>query len=176
MNGIKRLARPSILLSMLILCGPSVVGFSPRVAVPRRIDRRHLPSKTRAASSSEGCTETKIVDIADIMITARNASAGGESDALASRLLDVCAEYGQIGSKLTDDRRAMIDDLAYSLGRYSDIAPAECDLRLRGRHELIYSASPGASSGALGPLVGTVSQSFLDEVRTSLWFVLTWGF
>ena len=36
---------------------------------------------------------------------------------------------------------------------------------MEGRHELIYSASPGASSGALGPLVGKVSQSFLDETR-----------
>ena len=83
----------------------------------------------------------------------------------ASRLLKTCAEYGRVGSKLTDDQRATVDDLAYALGQYSDRAPARFDQLLRGRHELIYSASPGASSGALGPLVGTVSQSFVDEVR-----------
>lgn len=85
---------------------------------------------------------------------------------LASILLNTCAEYGQIGAKLTEKQRAVIDNLALSLAPYSDSAPAQFDKEhLRGRHELIYSASQGASSGAIGPLVGTVSQSFLDEVR-----------
>lgn len=85
---------------------------------------------------------------------------------LASKLLNTCAEYGQIGAKLTEEQRAVIDNLALSLAPYSDSAPAQFDKEhLRGRHELIYSASQGASSGAIGPLVGTVSQSFLDEVR-----------
>jgi len=85
---------------------------------------------------------------------------------LASKLLNTCAEYGQIGAKLTEEQRAVIDNLALSLAPYSDSVPAQFDKEhLRGRHELIYSASQGASSGAIGPLVGTVSQSFLDEVR-----------
>ena len=85
---------------------------------------------------------------------------------LASKLLNTCAEYGQIGAKLTEEQRAVIDNLALSLAPFSDSAPAQFDKEhLRGRHELIYSASQGASSGAIGPLVGTVSQSFLDEVR-----------
>jgi hypothetical protein len=85
---------------------------------------------------------------------------------LASELLSTCAKYGQIGAKLTDEQRAVIDNLALSLAPYSDFAPAQYDKEyLRGRHELIYSASQGASSGAIGPLVGTVSQSFIDEVR-----------
>jgi hypothetical protein len=85
---------------------------------------------------------------------------------LASQLLSTCAKYGQIGAKLTDEQRAIIDNLALSLAPYSDSAPAQYDKEyLRGRHELIYSASQGASSGAIGPLVGTVSQSFIDEVR-----------
>ena len=63
-------------------------------------------------------------------------------------------------------QRTVIDNLALSLAPYSDFAPAQYDKEhLRGRHELIYSASQGASSGAIGPLVGTVSQSFIDEVR-----------
>lgn len=89
-----------------------------------------------------------------------------KTNELASKLLNTCAKYGQIGSKLTDEQRAEIDSLALTLAPYSDSAPAQYDKNnLRGRHELIYSASQGASSGAIGPLVGTVSQSFLDGVR-----------
>lgn len=86
-----------------------------------------------------------------------------ELNDLAARLLNTCADYGQIGSKLTEDQRATIDDLASSLTPFSDPAPAQIDLT--GTHELIYSASPGGSSGAVGPLVGKVSQTFLDEER-----------
>jgi len=82
---------------------------------------------------------------------------------IASQLLATCSEFGQIGSKLTDEERSIIDNLAFSLAEYTDPASAQIDLD--GRHELIYSAAPGASSGALGPLVGKVSQSFLDEER-----------
>jgi len=42
----------------------------------------------------------------------------------------------------------------------TDPAPAQIDLG--GTHDLIYSAAPGGSSGAVGPLVGKVQQSFLD--------------
>jgi hypothetical protein len=38
-----------------------------------------------------------------------------EVNELASRLLKTCAEYGQIGSKPTNEQRANIDDLASSL-------------------------------------------------------------
>ena len=82
---------------------------------------------------------------------------------LATKLINKCKEYGQIGSKLTEEQQTIIDELASALIPYSDTAPAQVDLQ--GRHVLIYSASPGASSGALGPFVGSVSQSFLDEER-----------
>ena len=82
---------------------------------------------------------------------------------LATKLINKCKEYGQIGSKLTEEHQTIIDELASALIPYSDTAPAQVDLQ--GRHDLIYSASPGASSGALGPFVGSVSQSFLDEER-----------
>lgn len=82
---------------------------------------------------------------------------------LATKLLETCAEYGQVGSKLTEDQRSIIDDMALSLSSYTDPDPAQIDLE--GTHELIYSASPGGSSGAVGPLVGKVYQSFLDEER-----------
>lgn len=82
---------------------------------------------------------------------------------LATKLLATCAEYGQVGSKLTEDQRATIDDMASALSPYTDTAPAHIDLE--GTHDLIYSAAPGGSSGAVGPLVGKVQQSFLDGER-----------
>lgn len=85
------------------------------------------------------------------------------ADEVASKLLSTCAEYGQVGSRLSEEQRAIIDDIASSLSAYTDPDPAR--VGLRGEHELIYSASPGGSSGAVGPFVGKVTQSFLDETK-----------
>jgi len=84
-----------------------------------------------------------------------------ERNNIAEKLLTTCAGYGQVGSKLTEEERSIIDDIAASLGSSSSPSPAK--IELSGKHELIYSASPSASSGALGPLTGKVTQSFLDE-------------
>lgn len=82
---------------------------------------------------------------------------------IATKLLTTCSKYGQVGSKLTEEERSIIDDIAASLSPSSSPSPAK--IELSGKHELIYSASPSASSGALGPLTGKVTQSFLDETR-----------
>ena len=84
-----------------------------------------------------------------------------ERNHLVAKLLAACAENGQVGSKLAEEDRSIIDGIAASLGPLSSPSPAK--IKLSGKHELIYSASPSASSGALGPFTGTVSQSFLDE-------------
>ena len=52
---------------------------------------------------------------------------------------------------------------AASLAFVSKSSPSPAKIDLKGKHELVYSASPSASSGALGPLTGKVTQSFLDE-------------
>jgi hypothetical protein len=151
MTIINRLALPAIHLALQQLT--LVIGFS-SVSNTLLFSHRHDPRNLSLHGASQG-----------IVPTIEIANSEDEVNELASRLLKTCAGYGQIGSKLTDEQRANIDDLASSLCPYSDRAPARCDIRLRGRHELIYSASPGVSSGALGPLVGAVSQSFVDEVR-----------
>jgi hypothetical protein len=137
--------RTLVLLALLQQLTTFAVGFSPVAndKCLRVVSTRHV---TIPPSNNSIKEETK--------------------NELASQLLSTCAKYGQIGAKLTDEQRAAIDNLALSLAPYSDFAPAQYDKEyLRGRHELIYSASQGASSGAIGPLVGTVSQSFIDEVR-----------
>ena len=84
-------------------------------------------------------------------------------DELANQLIMTCKQLGQVGSKLSEEERASIDGVANMLSAFSDSSPAKFDLQ--GDHDLVYSASPGGSSGAIGPLTGKVTQSFLDENR-----------
>ena len=84
-------------------------------------------------------------------------------DNLANQLIAKCKKLGQVGSKLSEEERASIDDIANMLSAFSDSSPAKYELS--GDHDLIYSASPGGSSGAIGPFVGKVTQSFLDAEK-----------
>mmetsp|Transcript_13260 Transcript_13260/g.20053 ORF Transcript_13260/g.20053 Transcript_13260/m.20053 type:complete len:240 (+) Transcript_13260:138-857(+) len=141
------------LAAFLALQSTSVLGFS-------------SPGKISSSSRcNSGCLalQTSSNTVPSDVATETNSKEIGAASDLATQLLATCAEYGQIGSKLTEDQRSTVDDLASSLSSYSDPAPAQIDLR--GTHDLIYSAAPGGSSGALGPLVGKVSQTFLDDVR-----------
>ena len=119
-------------------------GFAPAATTSRSLNRSSLQICTDLVEAEE--TDTKPTTL---------------KHDLAAKLLSTCDEYGQVGSKLSDEQRSIIDDIAASLGQYSSPSPAKIDLK--GKHELVYSASPSASSGALGPLTGKVSQSFLDE-------------
>ena len=135
-----------------------------------------LPVATQTAlvsgftgSSVTTCRSNKVVLSAEQSVTAPYANTKSTSDTIddekrnniATKLLTTCAEYGQVGSKLTEEERSIIDDIAASLSPSTSPSPAK--IALSGKHELIYSASPSASSGALGPLTGKVTQSFLDE-------------
>lgn len=84
-----------------------------------------------------------------------------EASRLATKLIETCRKYGQVGSQLSDQERSEIESLADALSPFSDDCPAR--ETLTGQHELVYSASPSASSGKLGPFTGDVTQSFLDE-------------
>merc|ERR1719203_124901 len=141
--------RAAMLAMLLALQSTFALGFSPSVA-HRRSSGRHLVLQATPSTSVDTIAETNLAN-------------NNEVDEIASELLKTCADFGQIGSKLTEDQRGIIDNLASSLSTYSDPAPAQIDLQ--GRHELIYSAAPGASSGAVGPLVGEVGQSFLDDTK-----------
>jgi hypothetical protein len=93
----------------------------------------------------------------------RNGNGSSTRDDLANELIKTCKKLGQVGSKLNEGDRAKIDDIANMLSAFTESAPAKLDLR--GTHNLVYSASPGGSSGAIGPFVGKVTQSFLDEEK-----------
>eukprot|EP00550_Attheya_septentrionalis_P008135 CAMPEP_0198294942 /NCGR_PEP_ID=MMETSP1449-20131203/24834_1 /TAXON_ID=420275 /ORGANISM="Attheya septentrionalis, Strain CCMP2084" /LENGTH=271 /DNA_ID=CAMNT_0043995047 /DNA_START=13 /DNA_END=828 /DNA_ORIENTATION=- len=114
-------------------------------AVPRR------PTLSLSSSTSQGETETKDVVSEET------------KDVLAQQLLDRIAEVGQIGSVLPQETQEELKQLAAALEPYSDPSPAR--QQLRGVHHLLYSASPGGSSGALykDKVVGKVTQTFCNE-------------
>ena len=158
MDSINRAALLALIL--VLQCSSSfVVGFSPSI---RKIcnSQQHSSSSSVLQSTPTAAVSTTDIDTDTTALANKNSDKVNE---LATKLISKCQEYGQIGSKLTEEQQTIIDELASALIPYSDAGPAQVDLQ--GRHDLIYSASPGASSGALGPFVGSVSQSFLDEER-----------
>jgi len=80
---------------------------------------------------------------------------------LAQELLDMATKVGQVGSKASEEKRQSLVYLASKLIPLSDASPAR--KILEGSHQLIYSASSGGSSGAVGPFVGKVEQRFKNE-------------
>lgn len=106
---------------------------------------------TRAVLSVNGSGTGSAIEVAT----------ADEASRLATKLIETCRKYGQVGSQLSDQERSEIESLADALSPFSDDCPAR--ETLTGQHELVYSASPSASSGKLGPFTGDVTQSFLDE-------------
>lgn len=87
-----------------------------------------------------------------------------DRDDAAARLVERAASVGRVGSRATQEERDEMAALAETLSAFSDPAPARKELA--GVHELLYSAAPGGSSGAIGPfLAGDVTQTFADETR-----------
>lgn len=84
-------------------------------------------------------------------------------DEIIQNLLAEARVIGQVGSKTTPENRQKLVDIAKSLSTYTDKNPAKIPLASEEPHNLIYSASPGGSSGAVGPFVGKVEQNFPNE-------------
>jgi len=89
------------------------------------------------------------------------------SNKLAWNLIDKINETGQIGTKVPEAEQVDIAALAAQLSDLQCESAIEIptDATLTGTHELLYSMSPGGSSGAIGPFVGKVTQEFVDEVK-----------
>ncbi|GMI42918.1 hypothetical protein TeGR_g12450 [Tetraparma gracilis] len=68
------------------------------------------------------------------------------------------------GSKLPADIQAALAAKVDALVSTASAPPSTAD-ELTGTHRLVYSTAPGPSSGSLGPFVGSVTQTFVDEVR-----------
>ena len=151
--------RAAFVLVCVVLSAQSalVVGFNPSPSTRSSCRKR---SSNLALTSLIATATNKFTDT---FVYTKNKPNNEDKNNIAKDLIATCKNYGQIGSKLTDEERAEIDTIVSTLSSYSDPSPAK--LLLEGTHELIYSASPGGSSGALGPFVGKVTQSFLDDIQ-----------
>ena len=149
-----------IALVVLVAQVPLAVGFAPQTC---SVEGRISSSSLRAVESP---TATDFVsDVFQKFNLGRVSKGNGDStrNDLADQLITTCIKLGQVGSKLSEEERARIDSIATLLSAFSDPAPAKFDLQ--GTHNLVYSASSGGSSGAIGPFVGEVTQSFLSEEK-----------
>ena len=102
----------------------------------------------------------------DIDIMSRNMNlldpSGTNVNKLAWELIDKAESVGQIGAKALESDQVEIAALAEKLAsksRTRNIAR----IKLSGAHQLMYSTSPGGSSGAIGPFVGKVTQRFVND-------------
>jgi hypothetical protein len=77
-------------------------------------------------------------------------------------LLETAKAVGQVGSMASEEDRLKMEVAVQNLIPLSD-SKKPARYPLRGVHELVYSAAPGASSGKIGPFVGKVSQFFEDD-------------
>ena len=145
---------------ILVLQTPSTNGFVSQSICKKRIGnvRSPLYAVESPASFVSGVIEK--FNLGNIISTGNG---DGARDDLANQLINKCKELGQVGSKLSEEERDSIDEIANLLSAFSDSSPAKFELQ--GDHDLIYSASPGGSSGAIGPFVGKVTQTFLDEEK-----------
>lgn len=81
---------------------------------------------------------------------------------LAQDLLQTAAKVGQVGMRTSEQNRQKLEELAFQLIPFSDPQPAH--VPLNGTHTLIYSASEaGPPTGLIGPFVGHVTQTFVNE-------------
>lgn len=70
---------------------------------------------------------------------------------------------GPVGMDIPEEeRQALVSVAKDDIASLSDKKPAR--VPLSGLHKLVYSASPGGSSGKIGPFVGKVTQEFVDDV------------
>lgn len=122
---------------------------------------RRTRSTATASTLNAFSTLDRIKDI--ITINGNYSKRSDEKYDIANQLMSTCTNFGQVGSKLTEEEQSTIDDIVSKLTPYSDSSPAK--IELKGNHNLVYSASPGGSSGAIGPFVGKVTQSFPNETQ-----------
>lgn len=82
---------------------------------------------------------------------------------LKSSLYDLCAEAPKNGVDVSDELKASIEAAASELEPVCQEQPAR--MPLKGVWDLVYCTAPGGSNGKVGPFVGNVTQTFVDEKR-----------
>jgi len=83
---------------------------------------------------------------------------------LALEIIATGEKVGQVGSKASKEDQQKMLDLADALAKFQT-GENLTGIELNGVHNLVYSASKGGSSGAIGPFVGDVTQFFIDDAQ-----------
>ena len=79
----------------------------------------------------------------------------------AASLIKAAARAGTVGTDANEADRSAVEAAAEALRGQGAREPAR--VPLRGTYELLYSGSPGGSSGKLGPFTGVVTQIIKGE-------------
>jgi len=82
---------------------------------------------------------------------------------LKSKLYSTCDSGPPNGVGATEEQQTAVKDLASELQQSCSSAPAR--MPLKGVWELLYSTAPGGSNGKVGPFIGSVTQTFVDDLR-----------
>ncbi|EEC43700.1 predicted protein [Phaeodactylum tricornutum CCAP 1055/1] len=121
-----------------------------------------------AATTGSGCafappSGTPLLPAFGLGSSALAASTLTEKDELVLSVVLLARTLGPVGVYNSEEEQSKLKQLADQLADFSDPAPALKSLS--GRHELVYSAAPGGSSGKLfGPIFGRVTQEFVDDL------------
>lgn len=89
--------------------------------------------------------------------------AASEREGSRAALERLCLQTPQNGVGATPERQAEIADAIAALKPHCADAPAR--IPLNGVYELLYCSSKGGSSGKVGPFVGKVTQTFVDDLN-----------
>jgi hypothetical protein len=84
-----------------------------------------------------------------------------DRDAVVLQIIERARSLGPVGLDCSEEEQASLVEEAKEIAALSDDQPARS--QLTGLHNLVYSASPGGSSGKVGPFVGKVTQEFVDD-------------
>jgi len=117
---------------------------------------------TRRNLQSHCCRRPPRTALFSSSSTQQDAPAGAVSrEARVQDVLKLARSLGPVGSRQSEEDRQRLVDAALELRELSDPEPSK--IPLTGIHNLVYSASPGGSSGQLGPFDGKVTQEFVNE-------------
>jgi len=78
-------------------------------------------------------------------------------------LEQLCASAPKNGVGVSEELKVEVDEAAAALAPFCGAQPAR--VPLSGVWDLVYCTAPGGSSGKVGPVVGDVTQTFVDERR-----------
>jgi hypothetical protein len=158
-------AGKSLLTTAVVLAcsfGSSFAWIAPSVHSPSR-SLATIPTDSASRRALLGTRKPQWqLNIFKTASASTSTSAQVEQDVKA--LLTRARQLGPIGANQGQEIQDDMTQQALKLTKSSTANPAR--LPLQGVHRLVYSHSAGASSGKLwGPLVGAVTQYFIDDTR-----------